>query len=411
LNSENILYIFIGLVIFNFLFTAVLEYINDKNWKNDIPDELKDFYDSDKYSKAKNYKVDRGKISLVSSSISLITTLLMLYFFGFGYISDYVISLSDSIIAQSCIFFMIFHLFSQILGTPFSYYSTFVIEEKYGFNKTNVKTFVLDKIKGFLISSLLIIGLTSLAVLAVEYFSDGFWIWLWAGLSLLMIFLNMFYADLIVPIFNKLTPLENGDLRKKIEDYSQKVGYSLKNIFVIDGSKRSSKANAFFSGLGPRKTIALYDTLIEKHSDEELVSVLAHEVGHFKKKHILISMFLTILQLGLMCFLFELCISMDIIANSLGSSKMNFHIGIIAFSFLYSPIGLITGVMMNILSRKNEYEADNYAKETYSGDFLELALKKLSVDSLSNLYPHPIYVFIHYSHPPLIQRLSKLKKY
>ena len=159
----------------------------------------------------------------------------MLYYFGFGYISDYVISLSDSIIAQSCIFFMIFHLFSQILGTPFSYYSTFVIEEKYGFNKTNVKTFVLDKIKGFLISSLLIIGLTSLAVLAVEYFSDGFWIWLWAGLSLLMIFLNMFYADLIVPIFNKLTPLENGDLRKKIEDYSQKVGYSLKNIFVIDG--------------------------------------------------------------------------------------------------------------------------------------------------------------------------------
>ena len=283
--------------------------INDKNWKNDIPDELKDFYDSDKYSKAKNYKVDRGKISLVSSSISLITTLLMLYFFGFGYISDYVISQSDSIIAQSCIFFMIFHLFSQILGIPFSYYSTFVIEEKYGFNKTNLKTFVLDKIKGLLISSLLIIGLTSLAVLAVEYFSDGFWIWLWAGLSLFMIFLNMFYADLIVPIFNKLTPLENGDLRKKIEDYSQKVGYSLKNIFVIDGSKRSSKANAFFSGLGPRKTIALYDTLIEKHSDEELVSVLAHEVGHFKKKHILISMFLTILQLGLMCYLFELCIS------------------------------------------------------------------------------------------------------
>jgi len=409
LNSENILYIFIGLVIFNFLFTAVLEYINDKNWKNDIPDELKDFYDSDKYSKAKNYKVDRGKISLVSSSISLITTLLMLYFFGFGYISDYVISQSDSIIAQSCIFFMIFHLFSQILGIPFSYYSTFVIEEKYGFNKTNLKTFVLDKIKGLLISSLLIIGLTSLAVLAVEYFSDGFWIWLWAGLSLFMIFLNMFYADLIVPIFNKLTPLENGDLRKKIEDYSQKVGYSLKNIFVIDGSKRSSKANAFFSGLGPRKTIALYDTLIEKHSDEELVSVLAHEVGHFKKKHILISMFLTILQLGLMCYLFELCISMDIIANSLGSSKMNFHIGIIAFSFLYSPIGLITGVMMNILSRKNEYEADNYAKETYSGDFLELALKKLSVDSLSNLYPHPIYVFVHYSHPSLLDRLDKLR--
>ncbi len=410
MNSENILHIFIGLVIFNFLFTTVLEYINDKYWKNDIPDGLKEFYDSDKYLKAKDYKVDRGKMSLVSSSISLIITLLMLCFFGFGYINDYVISLSDSIIVQSCAFFIIFHLFSQIIGTPFSYYSTFIIEEKYGFNKTNLKTFILDKIKGLLISSSLIIGLTSLAVLAIEYFSNGFWIWLWAGLSLFMILLNMFYADLIVPIFNKLTPLENGDLRKKIEDYSQKVGYSLKNIFVIDGSKRSSKANAFFSGLGPRKTIALYDTLIEKHSDEELVSVLAHEVGHFKKRHILISMFLTILQLGLMCYLFELFISIDIIANSLGSSKMNFHIGIIAFSFLYSPIGLITGVMMNILSRKNEYEADQYAKDTYDGNSLGLALKKLSVDSLSNIYPHPLYVFIHYSHPPLIKRLDALNK-
>ena len=225
-----------------------------------------------------------------------------------------------------------------------------------------------------------------------------------------MILLNMFYADLIIPIFNKLTPLENGELRDKIEAYSKKVGYSLKNIFVIDGSKRSSKANAFFSGLGPRKTIALYDTLIQKHSDEELVSVLAHEVGHYKKKHILLSMILTIFQLGIMCYLFELCMSYDLIANALGSSTMNFHIGIIAFSFLYSPVGLIIGVLMNILSRKNEFEADNYAKETYDGNSLSLALKKLSVDSLSNLYPHPFYVFIHYSHPPLIQRLSKLNK-
>jgi STE24 endopeptidase len=220
----------------------------------------------------------------------------------------------------------------------------------------------------------------------------------------------MFYADLIVPIFNKLTPLEDGELRKKIEAYSNKVGYSLKNIFVIDGSKRSSKANAFFSGLGPRKTIALYDTLIKKHSDEELVSVLAHEVGHFKKKHILLSMIITICQLGVMCYLFEICMSFDMIANSLGSSVMNFHIGIIAFSFLYSPIGLIIGILMNVLSRKNEFEADEYAKLTYDGNALSLALKKLSVDSLSNLYPHPLYVFIHYSHPPLINRLKALNK-
>ena len=304
---------------------------------------------------------------------------------------------------------MIFHLLTTFLGMPFSYYSTFFIEEKYGFNKTTLKTFIVDKIKGLFISSLFIIVLTSLAIVSIEYFSTGFWIWLWIGLSLFMVFLNMFYADLIVPIFNKLTPLENGELRSKIESYSKKVGYSLKNIFVIDGSKRSTKANAFFSGLGPRKTIALYDTLIEKHTDEELVSVLAHEVGHFKKKHILVSMFLTILQLGIMCYLFELCMNMEVIASSLGSSKMNFHIGIIAFSFLYSPIALITGILMNILSRKNEYEADKFAKDTYNGNFLELALKKLSVDSLSNLYPHPLYVFVHYSHPPLLKRLARLK--
>ena len=409
MSSQIILFIFIGLTIFNFLFTTVLEYLNDKNWKDSIPNDLKGFYDIEKYQKAKTYKIDRGKISLLSSSISLILTLLMLYFFGFGLISEYAVSLSDSVIVQSCIFFMIFHLLTTLIGIPFNYYSTFVIEEKYGFNKTTINTYIVDKIKGFIVSSLFIIVLTSLAVFAIEYFSSGFWLWLWIGLSLFMIFLNMFYADLIVPIFNKLTPLENGELRSKIESYSKKVGYSLKNIFVIDGSKRSTKANAFFSGLGPRKTIALYDTLIEKHTDEELVSVLAHEVGHFKKKHILVSMFLTILQLGIMCYLFELCMNMELIASSLGSSKMNFHIGIIAFSFLYSPIGLITGILMNVLSRKNEYEADKFAKDTYNGNFLELALKKLSVDSLSNLYPHPFYVFIHYSHPPLLKRLARLK--
>lgn len=410
MSSDIILNIFIVLVIFNFLFTTVLEYLNDKNWKDNIPDEFKDFYDAESYIKAKNYKISRGKLSTVSSSLSFVFTLAMLYFFGFGLLSDLANSFSDSVILQSSAFFMILYLFNFVIGIPFSYYSTFEIEEKYGFNKTDIKTFILDKLKGLIITSVFILGLTSLAVLIIDFFSTGFWLWLWLGLSILMILLNMFYADLIVPIFNKLTPLENGELRDKIEAYSKKVGYSLKNIFVIDGSKRSSKANAFFSGLGPRKTIALYDTLIQKHSDEELVSVLAHEVGHFKKKHIFISMILTIFQLGIMCYLFELCMSFDLVANALGSSTMNFHIGIIAFSFLYSPVGLIIGVLMNILSRKNEFEADNYAKETYDGNSLSLALKKLSVDSLSNLYPHPFYVFIHYSHPPLIQRLSKLNE-
>ena len=212
-----------------------------------------------------------------------------------------------------------------------------------------------------------------------------------------------------MPIFNKLKPLEDGTLRNKMK-HTSKIGYALKNIYIIDGSKRSTKANAFFSGLGPRKTIALYDTLVDKHSEEELVAVLAHEVGHYKRKHILTSMFLTVLQLGIMCFLLELCLKQAEISEALGGNGMIFHLGLMAFSILYTPLGTIIGILMNILSRKNEYEADEYAKSTYDGEALQLALKKLSVDNLSNLYPHPLYVFMHYSHPPLLKRLQALSK-
>ena len=219
----------------------------------------------------------------------------------------------------------------------------------------------------------------------------------------------MFYTSLIVPLFNKLTPLQEGSLKNKINEYSQKIGYSIDNIFIIDGSKRSTKANAYFSGFGPKKTIALFDTLVEKHTEDELVAVLAHEVGHYKKKHIFQGLVISIFQIGLMTFLLELCLDNEIIINSLGGTKPAFHLGIIVFSFLFSPIGLIMGTLMNMISRKNEFEADNYAKETYDGDSLVLALKKLSVDSLSNIYPHPLYVFFHYSHPPLLERIKKIK--
>jgi len=256
----------------------------------------------------------------------------------------------------------------------------------------------------------LIIGglLLGAALFIYDYFSEGFWIWLWLGLSLFIIFMSMFYTTLIVPIFNKLSPLENGTLRDKIQSYSKEIGYSLKNIFIIDGSKRSSKANAYFSGLGPKKTIALFDTLVEKHTEEELVAVLAHEVGHYKKNHIKQGMFISIIQIGLMCYLFELCTKLPEISSALGAEIGAFHLGLIGFSLLFSPIGLILGIFGNIISRKNEFEADDYAKKTYDGESLKLALKKLSVDSLTNLYPHPLYVFIHYSHPPLLERLKAL---
>ena len=408
MTAQIWLFIFIGLIILDFAFSSILEYINDKNWKNEIPSELKDFYNKKKYLKAKDYKKSRGKVSLISSVLSTTLTLFILSTGIYGYVSDFIYEMNNSSFIHSATFFLLFYLINMIISIPISYYSTFVIEERFGFNKTTLKTFFIDLFKGTLMSLLIGGLLLGAALFIYDYFIEGFWIWLWLGLSLFIIFMSMFYTTLIVPIFNKLSPLENGTLRDKIQSYSKEIGYSLKNIFIIDGSKRSSKANAYFSGLGPKKTIALFDTLVEKHSEEELVAVLAHEVGHYKKNHIKQGMFISIIQIGLMCYLFELCTKLPEITIALGAENGAFHLGLIGFSLLFSPIGLILGIFGNIISRKNEFEADDYAKKTYDGESLKLALKKLSVDSLTNLYPHPLYVFIHYSHPPLLERLKAL---
>ena len=411
-------FIIISLVIFNYSFSNLLDYINHRNWKDEIPNELKDFYDKEKYKKAKNYALSKNKISLFSSSLSFLLVISLIVFNGYGTIDQFVSSIlskffeSHQIISnfiQSGVFFLILFILNSIISIPFSYYNTFVIEEKFGFNKTTKLTFFIDIIKSTLLSFFIGGILLFLALYLYENLNDGFWLWLWIGLSLLMILINMFYADLIVPIFNKLTPLDDGELRNKIEKYSKDVGYLLKNIYVIDGSKRSTKANAFFSGLGPRKTIALYDTLIEKHTENELVAVLAHEVGHFKKKHIFSGLIMSIIQIGIMSFFFELCLKLPEISIALGGLESSFHLGLVGFSIIFSPISILSGIIMNYNSRKNEFEADAYAKETFNGEDLSLALKKLSVDSLSNIYPHPLYVFFHYSHPPLIQRLRALK--
>ena len=417
MTSEFWFLIIIGLVIFNFLFSNILFFINHKNWKDKIPPELEDFYDKEKYKKAKLYSISKSKIGLLSSIISFLFVISLLVFNGYGFLNQLVYSDSlnlflpfeiNTSFARSGVFFLILFILNSLISIPFSYYNTFIIEEKYGFNKTSKSTFFLDIIKSTILSILIGGFLLFAALYLYDNINEGFWLWLWIGLSLLMVFINMFYADLIVPIFNKLTPLNNVELRKKIENYSKDVGYLLKNIYVIDGSKRSTKANAFFSGLGPRKTIALYDTLIEKHTENELVAVLAHEVGHFKKKHVLSGLLMSVMQIGIMAFFFELCLKLPEISIALGGLDTNFHLGLIGFSIIFSPISMISSILMNYVSRKNEFEADAYAKETFNGEDLSLALKKLSVDSLSNIYPHPLYVFFHYSHPPLIQRLRAL---
>ena len=401
--------IILVLIIFNFIFSSILEYINDKNWKNHVPNELKEFYPDKKYKKARDYKLETGRISFLSSSISFTLTMVLIIFGIYGTISDGITRITESIFLQSVLFFSIFYSINYIINLPIKFYSTFVVEEKFGFNKTTRMLFFIDQIKSLLISAIIGGVLLLFAIQFFKIFKENFWIYLWVSLSIFLIFINTFYATLIVPIFNKLEPLKDGELRRNIYEYSKIIGYSLKNIFIIDGSKRSTKANAFFSGLGPKKTIALYDTLIENHTDEELLAVLAHEVGHYKKNHVFKGLMLSIAQIGLICFLFQLCLNESQISFALGAQIPTFHLGLIGFTLLYSPIGLITGVMMNIFSRKNEYEADKFAKETYDGKQLSLALKKLSANNLSNLYPHPFYAFIHYSHPPLLKRLSALK--
>jgi STE24 endopeptidase len=403
-------WIIVGIVLFDFIVDRILDYLNLKNWNTELPEEAKGIYDAEKYRKSMEYYKMNDRFSMITSSFSLILLLAMLFFHGFAWIDNYVRSITASPVWMALLFFGIIGIASDLLSTPFTLYKVFVIEERFGFNKMTWKTFFLDKIKGYFLSA--IIGGALLAAIVWIYGITGKFFWLYAlgVLSLFMIFATMFYASVILPLFNKLTPLPEGELRTAIESYCRKVGFKLTNLFVMDGSKRSSKANAFFSGLGAKKKIVLFDTLIEKHTTDELVAVLAHEIGHYKRKHTRQGLLLGLFQSAVMLYILSLFLGNPALSEAMGTSQSSFHLDILAFGMLYSPLSEILGILMNMLSRKNEYEADRYARQTYRADSLADALKKLSVDSLSNLKPHPAYVFVHYSHPPLLQRLNALQK-
>jgi STE24 endopeptidase len=336
--------------------------------------------------------------------------LLFFYFKGFAVVDNWARSYSSNSIVIALIFFGALGFAADILSTPFQLYSQFVIEQKFGFNKTTVKTYVFDKLKSWLLGALLGGGLLSLIIWIYNSTGEYFWLVAWAVITAFMLFMTMFYSSLIVPLFNKQTPLEDGELRNAINEFALKTGFKLDNIFVIDGSKRSTKANAYFSGLGMKKRIVLYDTLIKDHTTEELVAVLAHEIGHYKKKHTLKGMLMSVVQTGLMLYIISLFIGNPVLSQALGATQGSFHMGIVAFGLLYSPLSLLLGILMNLLSRKYEFEADRFAGENYNATALQQALKKLSVNNLSNLKPHPLYVFFHYSHPPLLERLKALDK-
>jgi STE24 endopeptidase len=394
-------YVIVGFILFEFVIERLMDYLDSRYWSPDLPPELRDIYDSEKYQKSQEYERVQTRFGLLTSSFSLMLILVMLAFDGFAWISGIAIGFTDNPILQGLIFFGVLFFASDILGIPFSLYAIFNIEEKFGFNKTTPLTYITDKFKGWLL--VIIIGGGILSFIMWIYPLTGSWFWLitWAVLSAFSIFMSMFYSQIIVPLFNKQKPLEEGGLRTAVEEFSAKAGFKLKNIFVIDGSKRSNKANAYFTGLGAKKRIVLYDTLIEKHSTEELVAVLAHEIGHYKKKHTLIGLFSSLASTGLLLFIFSLLIEQPELSAALGAPEPSL--------LLYGPVSLLLGLIGNAVSRKHEYAADRYAAELYSSEHLQQALIRLSVNNLSNLRPHPLSVFFHYSHPPLLKRLEALK--
>lgn len=410
MSPETLFYIIIAILIVSFIIDQALDYLNAKHFGDKLPKELEDIFDEQEYQKSQRYKTERYKFGLLTSTISLIATLLFFFFDGFAYVDNLARSISNNEILIALVFFGIIMIASDILSTPFSYYSTFVIEEKYGFNKTTRKTFFLDKLKGWLMGAVLGGIILGAIIWFYQTTGENFWLYAWGIITVFTVLMNLFYARFIVPLFNKQTPLEEGSLRLEIEKYASKVGFTLDKIFVIDGSKRSTKANAYFSGFGSEKRVTLYDTLINDLNEKEIVAVLAHEVGHYKRNHIIINLIVAILTTGFTLWLLSLFIGNPLLSEALNVSQPSFHIGLVAFGVLYSPISGITSLIMNYLSRKFEYQADDYAKNTFASEPLISGLKKLSKNSLSNLTPHPLYVFAHYSHPTLLQRFKNLNK-
>jgi len=408
MTSQLLFYTILGIVVVSFLFDQFLDILNARKFQDTIPDELEDVYDEEDYQKSQDYKTQKHKISQISSWISFIGLILVLTLDGFALVDSIARDFVSHPILVALVFFGILMVAGDMISTPFSYYSTFVIEERFGFNKMTPQTFWLDKLKALVLGAIIGGAILSLIIWFYQKFPETFWIYAWILVSAFSIIMNMFYTKLIVPLFNKQTPLEDGSLRQKIEEYAKRVGFQLDNIFVIDGSKRSTKANAYFSGFGPQKRITLYDTLIKDLEEEEIVAVLAHEVGHYKHKHIIYNLSISILSTGFTLWLLSLLVGNPMLYEALGVEQPGFHIGLIAFGLLYTPISTLTGFLMNMLSRRFEYQADDYASETYRSNYLISSLKKLSQKSLSNLTPHPLYVKVHYSHPSLLERIKNL---
>ncbi len=409
MTSQIVFLIFISIIVIEFLVEKYLDWLNARHFRDVPPKELQDLFDADEYRKSQDYKFENYRFSLLTSILSLIGILIFLFLNGFAFIDYLARQWTENSLLQSLVFFGILLVAGSILGLPFDFYHTFVIEEKYGFNKSTKTLFFTDQIKSLFLSIILGGVLGGIIIWFYQKTEKNFWFYAWVLVAVFSVFINMFYTSLIVPLFNKLKVLEEGSLKNKLETLARKTDYNLDKIFVIDGSKRSSKANAYFSGFGPKKKVVLYDTLLDDLEEDEVTAVLAHEIGHYKKKHIVYNLILSVITTGFMLYLLSIFIDNRLLAEALGAENPSFHIGVVAFGLLFAPISFFLGLLTNYISKKFEYQADDFAKQFHHAEYLISGLKKLSKKNLSNLTPHPWVVRVHYSHPTLYQRIKNLK--
>ena len=398
-------------MLFNFSFSMILELLNYRYKPATLPDIISDVYDSYNYAKQQSYEKEKLRLSIVESTFSSILILAFFCLKGFGQLQAFVSDVSQNLVIQTLMFFGILGLAALIISIPFNYYDKFMIEEEYGFNKTTKGLFVLDILKSVLLS--VVIGGAILALITWLYMLNPkvFWITALIVMLLFSLIMNALYSTIILPLFNKKSPLPDGELKNKVVEFANSIGFSINNIYVIDGSKRSTKANAFFTGFGRKKRIFLYDTLTNNLSDNEIVAVLAHELGHYKKHHIWINLVLGIFQTALFLFFFGLLSESIVFTKVMGGigDVAVFYLNAFCFVLLVEPIQTILELITNSLSRKMEYSADDFATVHGQGEHLMTALKKISSLNYSNLTPHPFYVLINYSHPTLYDRLMAIK--
>ncbi|MFN1835783.1 M48 family metallopeptidase [Balneola sp. MJW-20] len=397
-------------LLLEFSLSVISDLYNLSALKKELPAEFEGVYDEERYARSQEYTRVKTRFGFITGTFDLLLLLIFWFMGGFNMLDQWLSTFGFDPLVTGLAFIGTLIIAKTIISLPFSIYSTFVIEERFGFNKTTPGTFVADLFKGLALS--LIIGVPLLAGILwfFMYAGELAWLYAWGAVTLFTLIMQYVAPTWIMPLFNKFTPLEEGELREAIESYTDKVNFPLAGLFVMDGSKRSSKSNAFFTGFGKNKRIALFDTLIENHTTSELVAVLAHEIGHYKKKHIIKNMVISIIHTGVLFFLLSLFLDFKPLFDAFYMEEISVYAGLIFFGLLYTPVEMILSVVMQIFSRKHEFEADEFAaRTTKSKEDMISTLKKLSKDNLSNLTPHPLYVFLNYSHPPVIQRIRAIR--